>query len=62
MNYIRRDVEGKILAVSMIPGFLLYLAAVTLLGVVSDREAEQMPGGWERPPCCGSWRRKIVST
>ena len=36
---------GVAIAVSMIPGFLLYLAAVTLLGVVSDREAEQMPGG-----------------
>lgn len=33
------------LAVSVIPGFLLYLAAVTLLRIVDDDEAEQMPGG-----------------
>lgn len=32
-------------AVSVIPGFLLYLAAVVLLRIVSDEEAEQMPGG-----------------
>lgn len=36
---------GGAVAVSMIPGFLLYLAAVTLLRIVSDREAELMPGG-----------------
>lgn len=33
------------LAVSVIPGFLLYLAAVTLLRIISNEEAEQMPGG-----------------
>ena len=33
------------IAVSLIPGFLLYLAAITLLRIVSDKEAEQMPGG-----------------
>lgn len=32
-------------AASMIPGFLLYLVAVTLLRIVSDRDAEHMPGG-----------------
>ena len=32
-------------AVSVIPGFLLYLAAVTLLRIVDDEEAELMPGG-----------------
>lgn len=36
---------GVATAVSMIPGFLLYLAAVTLLRIVSDNEAEYMPGG-----------------
>lgn len=36
---------GAAVAVSMIPGFLLYLAAVTLLRIVNDEEAEQMPGG-----------------
>lgn len=36
---------GAAIAVSMIPGFLLYLAAVALLRIVSDKEAEQMPGG-----------------
>lgn len=36
---------GAAVAVSMIPGFLLYLATLTLLRIVSDREAEQMPGG-----------------
>lgn len=36
---------GAAIAVSAIPGFLLYLAAVTLLRIVSDKEAEQMPGG-----------------
>lgn len=36
---------GIAVAVSMIPGFLLYLAAVTLLRIVSDRDAEYMPGG-----------------
>lgn len=33
------------LAVSVIPGFLLYLGAVTLLRIINDEEAEQMPGG-----------------
>lgn len=33
------------LAVSMIPGILLYLAAITLLRIISDEEAEEMPGG-----------------
>ncbi len=33
------------IAVSVIPGLALYLAAVTLLRIVSDREAEYMPGG-----------------
>lgn len=33
------------LAVSVIPGLLLYLAAVLLLRIVSEEEAEQMPGG-----------------
>lgn len=33
------------IAVSVIPGFLLYLAAVTLLRIVGDEEAEEMPGG-----------------
>lgn len=32
-------------AVSVIPGFLLYLTAVTLLRIVDDEEAELMPGG-----------------
>lgn len=36
---------GAAIAVSMIPGFVLYLAAVTLLRIVNDREAELMPGG-----------------
>lgn len=36
---------GAGIAVSVIPGFALYLAAVTLLGIVNDREAEWMPGG-----------------
>ena len=36
---------GAALAVSVIPGFLLYLAAVILLRIVNDEEAEQMPGG-----------------
>lgn len=34
-----------VIAVSMIPGFLLYLAAVTMLRIVGSAEAEQMPGG-----------------
>lgn len=33
------------LAVSMIPGVLLYLAAVLLLRIVDEEEAAQMPGG-----------------
>lgn len=33
------------IAVSMVPGFLLYFAAVIVLRIVSDEEAEQMPGG-----------------
>lgn len=33
------------IAVSVLPGLLLYLAAVTLLQIVSDKEAEHMPGG-----------------
>lgn len=36
---------GAAAAVSMIPGFALYLAAVTLLRIVNDQEAELMPGG-----------------
>lgn len=36
---------GIAVAVSMTPGFLLYLAAVTLLRIISDRDAEHMPGG-----------------
>lgn len=36
---------GAAIAISAIPGFLLYLAAITFLRIVSDREAEQMPGG-----------------
>ena len=36
---------GVAIAVSAIPGVLLYLAAVTFLRIVSDKEAEQMPGG-----------------
>lgn len=36
---------GVAIAVSVIPGFLLYLAASTMLRIVSDKEAEQMPGG-----------------
>lgn len=36
---------GAAIAVSAIPGVLLYLAAVTFLRIVSDKEAEQMPGG-----------------
>ena len=36
---------GMAVAVSMIPGFLLYLAAIVLLRIVSDRDAEHMPGG-----------------
>lgn len=36
---------GVAIAVSAVPGFLLYLAAVTFLRIVSDKEAEQMPGG-----------------
>lgn len=32
-------------AVSVIPGFLLYLAAVTILRIFSDRDVEYMPGG-----------------
>lgn len=36
---------GAAIAVSVIPGFVLYLAAVTMLRIVSDKEAEQMPGG-----------------
>jgi len=36
---------GAAAAVSMIPGFLLYLAAVTALRIVGDKEAEYMPGG-----------------
>ncbi|MDE6949741.1 MAG: hypothetical protein K2P64_02330, partial [Lachnospiraceae bacterium] len=33
------------IAVSMVPGFLLYLAAITLLRIVRDEEAEEMPAG-----------------
>lgn len=36
---------GVALAVCVIPGFLLYLAAITMLRLISDHEAEQMPGG-----------------
>ena len=36
---------GAAVAVSVVPGFLLYLAAVVLLQIVSDKEAEHMPGG-----------------
>ena len=36
---------GIALAVCMIPGFLLYLAVMTVLRIVSSREAEYMPGG-----------------
>ena len=32
-------------AVSVIPGFLLYLAAVTILRIFSDKDTEYMPGG-----------------
>lgn len=33
------------IAVSVIPGFLLYLAAVTFLRIVGDEEAQEMAGG-----------------
>lgn len=36
---------GIAIVVCVIPGLLLYLAAITVLRLVSDREAEQMPGG-----------------
>lgn len=36
---------GAAVAVSVVPGFLLYLAVVVLLQIISDREAEFMPGG-----------------
>lgn len=33
------------IVISMVPGFLLYFAAVVMLRIVSSEEAEQMPGG-----------------
>lgn len=36
---------GAAIAVSGIPGFLVYLAAVIVLQIVSDKDAEYMPGG-----------------
>ncbi len=36
---------GGAMAVSVIPGFLLYLAAIVALQIVSDKEAGYMPGG-----------------
>lgn len=36
---------GVSVAVSVVPGLLLYLAAVVLLQIVSEKEAEHMPGG-----------------
>lgn len=36
---------GVAIAVSVIPGFLLYLAVVTILQIISNKEAEHMPGG-----------------
>lgn len=36
---------GISIGVCVIPGILLYLAAITLLRIISDKEAEQAPGG-----------------
>lgn len=36
---------GAAIAVAVIPGFLVYLTVVTLLRIVSDKEAVHMPGG-----------------